>query len=579
MQNPPGTNGRSWLITARPRMARPDAAACPTHRRAVMHPLLEAVPALPYRPAMKEEFGFGPLFTALDLWEFEEWSLEEIREELRGTRGKFRGAGAPVHPVLLAWTAAALVYYTGARTEEQRAAVAAGLPETAPVRQEWHVRSRRADLPDPRGARQYEQTVWGRSYQSADGTVRDLWLPSMGRAKKRRHTAELAAVAQVVALGAPEHRRPWGQEPPETSTAESYPGPRPQLIRVFDVGCADGSVELLLSEGPEAVDSRYRQDAAPAFQEAVTGQGVQPGESCVDCKALAGCNSLKQSPGLWGGSPPVPARKRRSVSAWDLRLYGECPAQYHLVRKLHLNDLSQEGAGARRGRVVDNRLNEQHSLRPLRGCWDLDIPGVAELTSGDGLDETSAREAAAMLASHRFLCPLDGLGPGEQVLVQPQITAYVPELDVVVLAKPDLVYTHRGRWMWRETKTASKPLWERESLLRTYPQLALGVLLMHASVVGGNPRRSWVQLEHLREDHRDSRLELIDPSRAEIVEEAREVIADLATPLLQDTVYEPTPGRHCHGCQARTWCRRGTAYVAGDQRPGVGAPEQGAPCD
>ncbi|WP_329470528.1 PD-(D/E)XK nuclease family protein [Streptomyces sp. NBC_01723] len=565
MQNPSGVVGHDWLIKASPRMARPDDAACPTHRRTAMRPLLVAEPPVPFRPDPREEFPFAPLFTALDLVEHSGWPIERVREELRNTRGPFRGWGAPVHPAHLAWTAHALERYIAARHQEQAAAVEAGLPPTEPVLKPWTWRTLRTDTPDPRGVRQYEHTLWGRMYASQDGMVRDLWLPSLGRAKTGRPDAELAAVAKVMVYGAPTPRRKARSEPPPTATDVVRP---PGLLRVFDVGCADGSVQGLLSTDPAEASRRFTEDAVPAFLSAATGTGVRPGESCVDCKALASCTDLKRTPRLWNGRPPVPVRKRRSISVWDLRLHAECPAQYHLVRRLHLNDLSRENQGAQRGRAVDAWLDAQHAERPTRGCRDRQPPGPVDIRARTVLDDASAREAAAMLAEHRLLCPLNGLGADEEVLVQHRVTTYVPELDVVVLAVPDLVYTHRGRWIWRETKTSARPLWERESLLRTYPQLALGVLLFHAGAVGAEPRRSWVELEHLREGHGESRLEPIDPGRAENVDEARAVIAELAQPLLDDTTYEPRTGRHCHGCQARTWCRPGTAYVTDHPRPG-----------
>lgn len=575
MQNPPGVAGEDWLIKASPRMARPDAAACPTHRRIAMRPQLVAEPAVPFLSTPYEEFGFGPLFAALDRVEHDGRSVEQVREELRNTRGPFRGRGAPVHPVHLAWTAHALERYVAARAREQAAAAEAGLPPTLAVKQPWTWRTRRLHAPDARGARQYEHTLWGRMYASTDGTVRDLWLPSMGRAKTGRPGAELGAAAKVMAHGAPTPRRRARDEPPAGATGTARP---PALVRVFDVGCADGSVEPLVGaapsfgEEPIEASKRFEGDAVPAFLSTATATGTRPGESCVDCKAIAGCTDLRRTPGLWGGPPTSVARKRRSVSAWDLRLYAECPAQYHLVRRLHLNDLSGENEGARRGRVVDSWLGALHGERPGRGCRERVAPDPGALRSQTGLDEASAREAAGMLAGHRLLCPLDGLDADERVLVQHRVTAYVPELDVVVLAVPDLVYTHRGRWIWRETKTSSRPLWERDSLLRTYPQLALGVLLFHAGALGDDPRRSWVELEHLREGRGESRLERVDPGRVEIVDEARHVIAGLAQPLLEDTTYEPKTGRHCHGCLARTWCRPGSAFAADHPLPpGPGA--------
>lgn len=569
MQNPPGVTGEGWLIRASPRMARSKATDCPAHRRIAMRPQLVADPAVPFLPTPYEEFGFGPLFAALDRVEHDGRSVEQVSEELGSTRGPFRGRGAPVHPVHLVWTAHALERYIAARAREQAAAAEAGLPPTLPVEQPWTWRTRRLDAPDPRGARQYEHTLWGRMYASADGTVRDLWLPSMGRAKTSRPAAELGAVAQVMTQGVPTPRRRARDEPPAWA---SDAGRSPALVRVFDTGCADGSVEPLLGaapsfgEGPAEARRRFEGDAVPAFLSAATAIGTRPGENCVDCKAVAGCTDLKRTPNLWGGRPAFVARRRRSVSAWDLRLYAECPAQYHLLRRLHLNDLSGENQGARRGRFVDSWLDTVHGERPVRGCRDRTVPDPDALRFDGELDDASARQAAGMLAGHRTLCPLDGLGGDERVLVQHRVTAYIPELDVVVLAVPDLVYTRRGRWIWRETKTSSRPLWDRDSLLRGYPQLALAVLLFQAGALGDDPSRSRVELEHLREGRGESRLETVDPGRTEVVDEARDVIAGLAQPLIEDTTYAPRAGRHCHGCLARTWCRPGSAYVVDHPR-------------
>ncbi|WP_414506540.1 PD-(D/E)XK nuclease family protein [Streptomyces sp. NEAU-L66] len=573
MQNPPGTTGHGWLVKVSSRTARPDPTACPTHLRTAVRPLLTADPPVPFRPAPREEFGPGPLFAALDLWEHEGRPLTDVLDELRGTRGPFRGRGAPVHPALLAWTVEAIERYVAARGTEQKAAQAAGLPPTLAVRQGWTVRTAKRDAPDARGARQYEHTAWGRQYASEDGSVRDLWIPSLGRAKPDRAAAEKAAVAYVLALGQPAPRRRRGAEPPQAATE----GDRlPARVRVFDFGCADGSVTPLLDWGQSEVRRRFAADAAPVFHKAATGVGTRPGPSCVDCKVISRCGALHRAPGLWDTTPAAPLRRRRSVSAWDLRLHGECPAQYHLVRRLHLDDLTMENDGARRGRAVDAWLNERHGVRPARGCRDLPVPDVSSIPPAFALDAPLGRVAVRMMEEHRALCPLNGIGPHEKVLVQHQVTAYVPELDVVVLAVPDLLYSHRGRMIWRETKTSSRPLFEGRSLLHSYPQLALAVLLFSAGALAAEPRRSWVEFELLCEDRASCRLERIDPSRPENVAEAREVIAELAQPLLGDTSYEPRTGRHCHNCQARTWCKPGTAYVAGHplsasalQSPGV----------
>jgi hypothetical protein len=401
--------------------------------------------------------------------------------------------------------------------------------------------------------------------------VRDLWLPSFGRAKYDRPEAEKAAIAHVLALGEPGAKPRRGVAPPEDESRLPRP---PDRVRVFAFGCADGDTRLILDWEQHEVQQRFAEHAAPVFHEAATGTAIRPGSSCVECKAISSCGSLRRAPGLWKGTPSVTSRSRRSLSAWDLRLHAECPAQYHLTRQLRLTSLQGESEAALRGRAVDAWLNEHHGARPRtpRGCRD--IPGPADPAAwsagGHRLAGPSALQGAAMLREHRSLCPLDRLGAQEQVLVQHRVTAYVPELDVVVIADPDLLYTRSGQWIWRETKTSSSPLWDREALMKRYPQLALGVLLLAAGAVPGcDPQRSRVELELLNEA--DGRLEPLDVGLPNVVEEARAVIAGLAQPLLDDVSYEPRTGRHCHSCQARSWCAPGTEYVSGTSPAAEGA--------
>ncbi|WP_340556982.1 PD-(D/E)XK nuclease family protein [Streptomyces sp. GSL17-111] len=544
-------------------MARPQPDGCPDHRRTAVRPLL--TPSAVRRRARPplEDFGLGPLFGALDLLEHENWSLDRVLDRLETSDGVIRERGRPCHPGLVRWTMGALERYVAQRAAQQEAAERAGLPPTFPVRSAWTVRTARRAEPDARGARQYEHTVWGRRYASADGHVRELWLPSLGRAKSSRPDAELAAVAYVLTRGAPGRTTRYGAFPAPEPTPDTD---LPERVRVIDFGCAEGDARLLLDCDREEAERRFATFAAPAFHEAATGIGARPGTDCVDCKAIDACTSIRRTPALWGGRPGTQTG-RRSLSVSDLRAHDQCPAQYHLTRQLWLTSLQEEGEAIRRGRAVDAWLNDHHGAtrRPVRGCHDLPGPAdPANWTGGDHhLEGAIAREGAGMLDAHRACCPLDGLGADEQVLVQHRVAVYVPELDVVVLAVPDLLYTRSGGWVWRETKTSSSELWEGESLLRSYPQLALAVLLLNAGALGADPRRSWVEFELL---HRgEATLERIDPSRPDVVAEAEGVIAGLAGPLLEDTTFPSLTGRHCHHCDARPWCGPGTAFVT--ERP------------
>ncbi len=124
-----------------------------------------------------------------------------------------------------------------------------------------------------------------------------------------------------------------------------------------------------------------------------------------------------------------------------------------------------------------------------------------------------------------------------------------------LIATPDLLYHRDGEWVWRETKTSGAPLWAGHSLLRSYPQLAVGVLLLAAGAAGADPGGR-IELEHLQED--DCALEEIDAGQPDVIEEARTVVSELLEPLLNDVSFFPArPGNACVGCEVLRWCKEG----------------------
>ena len=559
-RQPPGTSGDLTLVRASNTAVRAEPRDCPTAWSAKLRPLLVADPPV-RRPAKPiEDFPFRPFMDCLDLIEHQNWPVDRVFAQLWRTQGRFGGSCAPAHASHLSWTAGAVEAYLDRRSEQQDCVEPGVSRRTVPLRRgEWAlVPLKPSPEPDLRGATRYEMTAWGRRYVSGDGAVRDLWLPSIDSAKETRSDAEKAAIAYVLARGATCKRPKFGQ--PYELPADR-PQRLPDRIRVFEFGCTAGDARPLLDWDQHEVQSRYEQDAAPAFARAVEGSTTMPGSSCVECKAISGCAALKRTPGLWGGAPPRAPQPRRSLSVSDLRAYRDCPAKYHLTRRLHLKTMLPEPDAVIRGRAVDARLDEQHRLRPERGCRAFPAPPEPSHWSSGGFElfGAVATEAAAMLSQHTATCPLDGLASSETVRVQHQLTSYIPELDVVVVAKPDLAYTRGGGWILRESKTAASRLWEGQTVMRGYPQLALNVLMLAAGVLDGELKRSRVELELLHAD--DTTLECLDPSRPAVLDEAREVISDLAKPLLHDTAYEPAAGRHCHDCEARTWCAPGTEYI------------------
>jgi len=565
---PAGAAGDIRLIRTSLPAARADPRNCPLARAVDARPLLRPEPSPPGAEKPLQDFTLKVLMDALDLIECDRYPVQRVVEQLWRTRGTFElWRRPPAHPGLLEWTAAVIPRYLAARESDQQSLQLAGLPLTHPVRDKW-VAQRRLSQPDFRGAVIYEQAAWGRRYVALDGSMRDLWLLSFGSAKEERPAAEKAAAAYTAFYGMP-CTGGWDAPHSRIKDGDLHPGrmARPQRVRVVEFGCGDGGFTPLLNWDQEETARYFDADARPVLAEVVDDTRAVPGSSCVDCKALAGCTALIRTEDVLPLSPPVRPTARRSVSAADLSTYDKCPAKFHLTRQLKLASADLESAVIRRGRAVDAWLNEGHFARPAGGCRTLPLPENPSAWSAGkwSVSGQEAEDGAGMLAQHATVCPLAGLDAGERVLVQHRVTCYDPKSDVVIIAVPDLLYTRGGGWVWRETKTSSSALYEGKPLLRSYPQLALAVVMIAAGVLGGDPSRSRIEFELLHAD--DLSFEELDPSRPQVVSDAREVLASLARPWAEDSLYQAVPGRHCHDCEALAWCQTGRDHLHASTAP------------
>lgn len=537
-QPPPGTAGNTRLIRTSLPLLREDPQDCPRGNALRARPLVAQAPERP-RGKPLEDFALGPVMRTLDLIEYEGMDPQVALRRLN--------ASTKCHPGHASWAGMAVNNYLAAREASETDRRALGRPATTPVRAQWTaIAQSPGDAPDERGATRYERTAWGRRYASADGSERELWLLSVNMVKKDRPHAEIAEAATVTATGVPTqaafgdiHRPLAGSTVP------------PRQVRVIGLGCGDGRHTVLADWDTGRTAHEFTLHAKPVLARVAEDDRLNPGSGCERCEGLTGCEQPPRVNGLLGVPGPRRPRKRRSVSATDLRVHSRCPAQFHLTRVLHLRSGEPESEPVRRGRAVDDWLNERHRQGSCRGAT---LPATLP-----GLSEAEQPPALAMLAQHLLDCPLDGLPPDEHVRVQPRLTAYDPELDVLLIADPDLLYTRSGGWIWHETKTASRRPWEGRELMETYPQLPFAVLLMAAGVPGGDPRRSLIELEMLYEG--SSGCEEIDPGEPETQAEARRIIAELAGPWAVDETYAPKPGGHCAGCEMLGHCAAGRSHL------------------
>ncbi|WP_168712359.1 PD-(D/E)XK nuclease family protein [Streptomyces sp. A1277] len=511
-----------------------------------------------YKADAREGFNLGPLGEALDLIEYEDVDAEEaLRRALTATRERPRA-----DPGLVSWTRSALDRYLENST-----------PDLRPVPYSW-VLVTRLEKPDGRGARRYEQCVWGRPYASADGRLRELRVPvarglsGPGQEASERvghaERADLAAAAQVVAFGEP-HRLPdrfhWSHAARPVRDVGEAALRKPEEVRITEVSCLDGERREVLSEGPEDVARRYAVHGRPRLTAAVSAGTFLPGHDCEDCKYAPSCPALPRLGGLLGIEELN--RPRRTWSITNGRSYvgrpdrdESCPARERL-RRLRLPDPEARALTPHvvRGHAVHTWIQQHHEAHPGIACRPDDAPdGRAPWSAGRWtVPPDQADLGARMVAAHARHCPYR-LSTVSELVHERTLVAHDADADVVVLAKTDTLYLDGSSWVYRETKTdARRDPPPETDVLRERPQLALAVLLSTSPVVGEDVSAARVELEVL--GPRGARLTVIDPFDTEIRASARQVVRSLASDWHADTTAVARPGPHCRTCEMSVWCR------------------------
>ncbi|MFE2599608.1 PD-(D/E)XK nuclease family protein [Streptomyces sp. NPDC059396] len=509
-----------------------------------------------YKADPREGFNLGRLGDALDLIEHRGIEPEEaLRQALAATRER-----PEADPGLAAWTRFALDRYLEGIT-----------PGLVPLSYSW-ILITQLRKPDSRGAKRYEQCVWGRPYASADGRVRELCVPVARRRREFEHEAatvsaaeraDLAAAAQVVARGEP-HRLPdrfhWSSEAQPVPDVGEAARRLPDEVRITEVSCLDGQRHEVLSEGPEEVARRYAAYGLPGLTAAVSAGTFVPGRDCEDCKYAPSCPALSRLGGVLGIEDQ--SRPRRTWSITNGRSYAGrpdrdegCPARERL-RRLRLPDREGRALTSHviRGHAVHTWIQEHHDARPGIACRPEDAPdGRSSWSAGRWtVPEEQADLGARMVAAHARYCPYK-LSSVTEVVHERTLAVHDTAADVVVLAKTDMLYRDGNSWVYRETKTdARRDPPEGADVLRERPQLALAVLLSTSPVIGDDVSSARVELEVL--GPHGARLTIIDPFDPANRAAAREAVHALAADWHTDTTAIARPGPHCRDCEMAVWC-------------------------
>jgi hypothetical protein len=247
------------------------------------------------RPPVLEQFPLRRLMDVLDWIEFEGLAVEQAVALVEAAPTK-----AIIHDGVRRWLRSAVDCYLAAV-----AAASPPSPELAPQRDMWVVQ---AGVAGPAPAT-YEVCAWGRRYESADGTTRELRIPGLSWPKPDGPSAEAAVAAYVAALG---------NRVPEGRSSAPYPRGDPPTVtrvRVVRVSCLTPLVRVLFDGTPEDAADLFQRHARELLRHAVDGGPYTPSGDCVECKMITVCPALPRSPRLLPTPTQPTSAPRRLWSA------------------------------------------------------------------------------------------------------------------------------------------------------------------------------------------------------------------------------------------------------------------------
>lgn len=520
---PPGMTGNLNLIRIGAIAAEDEEFSCPSQVATKVRPGVRQQ----VRPAeVREEletFTLGPFMSALDQIEFSNITIEQARQNI-GRSGK------RLHPGLVTFTRHALDNYVWPTVD-------GGATRLRPVRNFW--------VAQKTTARIWELYAWGRRYESPDGSLREFRFLRFGGAGERdRDLTQVAVAVYSTAFGAEAPRPELWSEPFQPISARLTV----RRVQVVEIGLLGGPPVVLFTGTPAEAEAYFVEHGRHQIAGIAAGATMRPGANCMGCKQLTGCTAITRVPGLLGmGARRAPLRK---ASISDLRHYQKCPAQAHL-RSLNLPKTYEYETSAELGHAVHGWLEVVHADR--RCAPAAMPPNVERWTGGQWVVHSeTAQLGRRMLSHHPSVCAFLCASEISKVRLEPRLTFHDTAAQVIVIAKPDMLYLDEGSWVWREVKTTRKRRWFHDDLLDEFPQLALAVLVLSKGVLRGDPAGSRVELEVLRPD--GAEIALIDPTDPARVEKAGAVLRSMAEPWRADSVFEARPGQDCQWCPVSRWC-------------------------
>jgi PD-(D/E)XK nuclease superfamily protein len=524
---PAGFTGNEFPVRMRPSDAGSSRARCPQRLALKVRPAVHG-PGGPARNTAVH-LPVAGVHKVLDMIEFDGKSGSEA---MARWLAEYTG---PCTSIMAKWTEQAARNVINAGTALDAEAGLSGRME--PASRSWARQRSGKDGVD------YEETVSGRRY-TAPG-VRELRMLRTGSVERRpRDDREIAVAAAVVAEAGQVFSKPW-----VTTPWVVRPLPAVDLVLVTEIGCVDGSFNVLFSGTPEEALDRYR--ALSAEITAIPNGGPpRPGDDCAGCPLVNTCPAVPSIPGLLGiEGPELPIRVWSMFTGTELR---KCPARGHLQQARLPRDRSTEDSDATtRGRAVHDWLEKQHRRIPGLRCTADDVPDLGQpwMVGDRPLAERQARLGVQMIGDHSLTCPVGGLDKEDH---QPEhmLVVHDPTANMTVVAKVDLLYRSNRRWIIRETKTAKAPL--KGDPLAHHPQLALAVLLASEGVLADEGRLCSVELEQLTAA--GPVVTTFDASNSALVTRAKAIVGARAKAWRFEEAFDTKPGPACDDCAFVRWC-------------------------
>ncbi|WP_328663253.1 PD-(D/E)XK nuclease family protein [Streptomyces sp. NBC_00328] len=382
------------------------------------------------------------------------------------------------------------------------------------------------------GGQGREIKVWAFLYSNGDG-VREIRRLRMKRARSRTEESDRGATVAGYVAARLQMRVP------------------PTGIRVVEVGLQDGSTEVVLEHSYEDALALYEAQGRPVIRQLISPTDYGPGPSCQKCKLAGRCPSLQDLTDCLGQRRPGPST--RSVSAADLELYSKCAARWYLDMQFRLPTEDNPSEASDRGRIIHRWLDQAHT----RGtqCTERDVaPPDQEGVFTGSLTADEYAKAREFLVAHSRSCPL---AEGSEVIaVEPPVYGYDAKADVIVAARPDLVYRDpSGRVVVRETKTTTQmPADESDAFDRFFPiPWLINIARTAKDAFGESDTFPRIELEVITPS--EARVFTWDVERDQDMVRMAQAEVQLRTRTwIRDTSWAPSPGAQCTWCPVRRWC-------------------------